>query len=63
MKIVVCIKQVPSSNEVRLDPVTKTIMRDGNQSVINPFDTYALEQAIELKEQLGGEISVISMGI
>src|SRR5665647_1484500 len=63
MKIVVCIKQVPSSNEVRLDPVTKTILRDGNQSVINPFDTYALEQAIELKEQLGGEISVISMGI
>ncbi|MCE5196287.1 MAG: electron transfer flavoprotein subunit beta/FixA family protein [Negativicutes bacterium] len=63
MKIIVCIKQVPSSNEVRLDPVTKTILRDGNQSVINPFDTYALEQAIEIKEQLGGEISVISMGI
>lgn len=63
MKIVVCIKQVPSSNEVRFDPVTKTILRDGNQSVINPFDTYALEQAIELKEQLGGEVSVISMGI
>ncbi len=62
MKIVVCIKQVPSSNEVRLDPVTKTILRDGNQSVINPFDAYALEQAIEIKEQLGGEISVISMG-
>lgn len=63
MKIIVCIKQVPSTNEVNLDPITKTIIRDGKQSVTNPFDTYALEQAVELKEQHGGEVSVLSMGI
>ncbi len=63
MKIIVCIKQVPSSNEVRLDPVTKTIIRDGDQSVTNPYDSYGLELAIQLKESLGGEISVLSMGI
>lgn len=63
MKIVVCIKQVPSTNEVNLDPITKTIIRDGKQSVINPFDTYALEQAVCLKEKYGGRVSVLSMGI
>jgi electron transfer flavoprotein beta subunit len=63
LKIIVCIKQVPSSNEVRLDPVTKTIIRDGDQSVTNPYDSYGLELAIQLKESLGGEISVLSMGI
>jgi len=63
MNIIVCIKQVPSSNEVRLDPVTKTIIRDGSQSVINPFDAFALEEAVRLKERLGGTVSVLSMGI
>lgn len=63
MKIIVCIKQVPSTNEVRLDPVTNTILRDGRQSVTNPFDTYAVEQAVLLKEQLGGEVTALSMGI
>lgn len=63
MKIVVCIKQVPSTNEVRLDPVTNTILRDGRQSVINPFDTYAIEQAVQIKEQHGGEVIAMSMGI
>ena len=63
MKIAVCIKQVPSTNEVRLDPVTNTIVRDGRQSVINPFDTYALEQAVQIKEALGGQVLVVSMGI
>ncbi|ABR46990.1 Electron transfer flavoprotein, alpha/beta-subunit-like protein [Alkaliphilus metalliredigens QYMF] len=63
MKIVVCIKQVPSTNEVRLDPVTNTIMRDGRQSVTNPFDTYAIEQAVQIKEELGGEVIALSMGI
>ena len=50
MKIAVCIKQVPSTNEVSMDPVTNTIIRDSRQSVTNPFDTYALEQAVQLKE-------------
>ena len=63
MKIAVCIKQVPSTNEVRLDPVTNTIIRDGRQSVTNPFDTYAVEAAVQIKEQLGGERTVLSMGI
>ncbi len=63
MRIIVCVKQVPSSNEVRLDPVTNTIIRDGRQSVINPFDTYAVEQAVQIKEKLGGEVLALSMGI
>lgn len=63
MKIIVCIKQVPSTNEVKLDPETKTILRDGRQAVINPFDNYAIEEAVRLKEKLGGSVCAISMGI
>ncbi len=63
MKIIVCIKQVPSTNEVKLDPETNTIIRDGRQSVINPFDTYAIEEAVRLKEKLGGSVCAVSMGI
>ena len=48
MKIIVCIKQVPSTNQVKLDPEPKTIIRDGRQSVINPCDTYAIEEAVRL---------------
>lgn len=46
-----------------MHPVTKTIVRDGNASVMNPFDSSALEQAVELKEQLGGSVIALSMGI
>lgn len=63
MNTIVCMKQVPSSNQVRMHPVTKTIVRDGKASVINPFDSSALEQAVQLKEQLGGTITALSMGI
>lgn len=63
MKLIVCVKQTPSTNQVQLDPETHTIIRDGRQSVINPFDTYALEQAVQLKERLGGQVTVLSMGI
>lgn len=63
MRIVVCIKQVPSTNEVRLDPETHAIVRDGRQSVINPFDNYAVELAVQLKEKLGGTVTALSMGI
>lgn len=63
MNIVVCVKAVPSTTNVRMDPVTNTIVRDGRQSVINPFDCSALEEAICIKEQLGGYITAISMGI
>lgn len=63
MKTIVCIKQVPSTNEVRLDPETHTIIRDGRQSITNPFDTYAIEQAVQIKEETGGEVIGLSMGI
>jgi len=63
MKTIVCIKQVPSTNEVRLDPVTSTIIRDGRLSVTNPYDTFSIELAIQIKEKLGGEVIGLSMGI
>lgn len=63
MNIAVCIKAVPSTTEVRMDPVTNTIVRDGRQSVVNPFDSAALEVAVRIKEQLGGQVTVLSMGI
>lgn len=62
MKIIVCIKQVPDAKEVRLDPLTNTLAREGVQSIMNPYDQYALEEAVRLKELCGGEVIVISMG-
>ena len=68
MHIVVCVKAVPGSTEVKMDPVTHTIMRDGRESVINPFDAAALEVALRLKDELAAQgapcrVSVLSMGI
>lgn len=63
MRIIVCIKQVPATNEVRMDPVTNTIIREGVEAIINPFDTYAIEEALRLKERHGGSLAAISMGI
>ena len=63
MRTIVCVKQVPASNEVRLDEKTNTIIRDGGQAVINPFDSHALEAALALKDRLGGTVAVLSMGI
>ena len=62
MNIVVCIKQVPNTTDVRIDPVTNTLIREGVESVINPFDTYAIEEAVRLKERFGGKVTVITMG-
>ena len=62
MKIVVCMKQVPDTANVRIDRETNTLIREGVDSVINPFDTYAIEEAVLLKEAHGGEVAVISMG-
>lgn len=62
MKIVVCIKQVPDTANVRIDPVTNTLVREGVESIINPFDTYAIEEGIALREKHGGEAIVLSMG-
>lgn len=62
MNICVCIKQVPDTTEIRIDPVTNTLIRTGVPSIVNPFDTYALEAAVRLKEKLSGRVIVISMG-
>ncbi len=52
MKIIVCIKQVPDAKDVRLDPHTNTLAREGVQSIMNPYDQYALEEAVRLKEKM-----------
>ena len=62
MNIIVCIKQVPETTEVRINPETNTLMREGVKSIINPFDMYAIEEAIRLKERFGGKVSIITMG-
>ncbi|MGD2278875.1 MAG: electron transfer flavoprotein subunit beta/FixA family protein, partial [Candidatus Omnitrophota bacterium] len=63
MKIAVLIKQVPNTTDVKIDPETNTLKREGVESVINPFDTYAIEEAVRIKERLGeGEVVVVSMG-
>ncbi len=62
MKIIVCIKQVPDAKDVRLDPETNTLAREGVQSIMNPYDQHAVEEAVRLREQLGGEVTVLSMG-
>ena len=62
MKIIVCIKQVPDAKEVRLDPETNTLAREGVESMMNPYDQHALEAAVALKESCGGEVTVLSMG-
>jgi len=62
MNIVVCIKQVPGTTEIKIDPETNTLVREGVPSIINPFDCYALEEAVRLRERCGGKVTVISMG-
>ena len=62
MNICVCIKQVPDTNEIKVDTVTHTLVRAGVPSIVNPFDTYAQEVGVRLKEKLGGKVVVISMG-
>jgi len=61
-RIVVCIKQVPDTADVKINPETNTLVREGVASIINPFDTYAIEEAVRLKEKYGGTAVVISMG-
>ena len=62
MNIVVCIKQVPDTKDVRLDPETNTMSRDGVASIMNPFDRHALEEAVRLKDMHGGSVTALSMG-
>jgi electron transfer flavoprotein beta subunit len=62
MNIVVCLKQVPGTTDVKINPQTNTLIRQGIPNIINPFDTYALEEGVRLKEKYGGKITAISMG-
>ena len=63
MHIVVCIKQVPDTTDVKINPETNTLVREGVASIINPFDMYAIEEAIRVKERMGaGKVTVVSMG-
>ena len=62
MNIIVCIKQVPETADVKIDPKTNTLIREGIASIINPFDTYAIEEGVRLKEKFGGKVTVLTMG-
>jgi len=62
MNIIVCIKQVPETTQVQINPETNTLIRKGVKSIINPFDMYAIEEAVRLKEKFGGKTTVITMG-
>ena len=62
MHFVVCIKQVPDSAQIRVHPVTNTIMRQGVPSIINPYDLFALEAALRMRDALGGDVTVLCMG-
>ncbi|HOX09993.1 MAG TPA: electron transfer flavoprotein subunit beta/FixA family protein [Candidatus Omnitrophota bacterium] len=65
MNIIVCIKQVPDTQDIRINPETNTLMREGVQSIVNPFDMYAIEEALRIKEKLGAattKITVLTMG-
>ena len=62
MKILVCVKQVPDAKDVRLDPKTNTLAREGVEAIMNPYDRHALEEAVAIKEQQGGKVTVITMG-
>lgn len=62
MHIVVCIKQVPDSAQIRVHPVTNTIMRQGVPTIINPYDLFSLEEALRLRDKFGGKVTVLTMG-
>ncbi|ARO32570.1 electron transfer flavoprotein nitrogen fixation protein FixA (plasmid) [Rhizobium sp. NXC14] len=62
MHIVICIKQVPDSTQIRVHPVTNTIMRQGVPTIINPYDLFAMEEALRLRDRHGGEVTVLTMG-
>ena len=62
MHVVVCVKQVPDTTQVRIDPATNTLIREGVPAVVNPYDLYALESALELQERCGASVTLLSMG-
>jgi electron transfer flavoprotein beta subunit len=62
MNIVVCIKQVPDTMDVRIDPETNTLIRDGVPSILNPFDEFAIEEGLRIREKVGGKVTAVTMG-
>ena len=62
MNIIVCLKQVPGTTQVKIDPQTNTLVRQDIKNIVNPFDTYALEEGVRIKERYGGKVTAISMG-
>jgi electron transfer flavoprotein beta subunit len=62
MHIIVCIKQVPDTTNVKINPITNTLIREGVECIVNPFDMYAIEEAIRIKEQQGGRTTAMTMG-
>jgi len=62
MNIVICVKQVPDSAEVRINPETNTLMRDGVPTIINPYDMHAVEAGLQIKELTKGKVTVVTMG-
>ncbi|MBN1823280.1 MAG: electron transfer flavoprotein subunit beta/FixA family protein [Endomicrobiales bacterium] len=62
MNVIVCIKQVPNTTNVQIDSTTGTLKREGVESIINPFDEYAIEEAVRIKERTNGKVTVLTMG-
>lgn len=63
MKVIVCVKQVPDTGEMKIDPQTNLLVRDNVPTIINPFDEYAIEEGIRIKERVSGaQVAVLSMG-
>ena len=62
MLVVACVKQVPDTTQVKVDPVTGTLVREGVPFIMNPFDTHALEESLRLKDKYGLRVAVLSMG-
>ena len=62
MNIIVCVKQVPETTEVKIDPKTNTLIRQGISNILNPFDAYAIEEGLQIREKMGGKVTVITMG-
>ena len=62
MNIAVCVKQVPDTTDVRIDPETNTLVREGVPSILNPFDEFAIEEGLKIREKSGGKVTVITMG-
>jgi electron transfer flavoprotein beta subunit len=62
MRFIVCIKQVPGTTQVSINDETNTLVREGVESIINPFDTYAIEEGVSLKDRFGGQVAVMTMG-